>query len=261
MYGIVLVLVVALLSLLITRIATIALTATGMPRSSARFQARSALSGVGFTTSESEAVVGHPARRRIVMGLMLAGSVGLATTVAGVLAGVAGGSPGTGTRLSRVAVLVAGLGLIYAAATSRRVDRALSRLIGGALARYTDLEVRDYAALLHVSGEYEVKEMVASPGGWLTGRTLAELRLRDEGILVLGIIKTDGAYLGVPTGDTRIEEGDVAVLYGRDGRFAELTTRMAGREGDAAHREAVAHQEHVAEREAEACEPEPARSG
>lgn len=229
MYGIVLVLVVAMLSLLITRIATIALTATGMARPAARFQARSALSGVGFTTSESEAVVGHPARRRIVMALMLVGSVGLATTVAGVLAGVAGGTPGPGARLSRLGVLIAGLAVVYVLSTSRRVDRVMSSLIGRGLARFTDLDVRDYAALLHVSGEYEVKEMVAAPEGWITGRTLGELRLKDEGILVLGIVKPDGSYLGVPEGDTRIDEGDTAILYGRDGRFAELTTRTAGR--------------------------------
>ena len=39
MYAVILLLVVAMLSLLITRIATIALTATGMPQPSARFQA------------------------------------------------------------------------------------------------------------------------------------------------------------------------------------------------------------------------------
>lgn len=254
MYGIVLVLVVAMLSLLITRIATIALTATGMARSSARFQARSALSGVGFTTTESEAVVGHPARRRIIMALMLVGSVGLATTIAGLLAGVAGGSPGAGDRLSRAGVLVLGLAAIYAVSASRRVDRWLSTAIGRALARFTTLDVRDYAAILHVSGEYEVKEMVATADAWITDRTLAELRLKDEGILVLGVVKADGAYVGVPTGDTRIERGDTAILYGRDGRFAELTTRMAGRAGDAAHVEAVAEQEDVAEHEAGACE-------
>lgn len=37
MYGVVLLLVVAMLSLLITRVATIALTATGMPRPAARW--------------------------------------------------------------------------------------------------------------------------------------------------------------------------------------------------------------------------------
>ena len=248
MYGVVLVLVVALLSLLITRVATIALTATGMARPSARFQARSALSGVGFTTTESEAVVAHPARRRIIMALMLVGSVGLATTIAGVLAGIAGGTPDGGDRLTRAAVLVVGLGAIYAGSMSKRVDRLLSSLIGRSLARFTDLDVRDYAALLHVSGEYEVKEMLAASDGWITGRTLGELRLRDEGVLVLGIVRTDGSYLGVPTKDTRIEPGDTLILYGRDGRFAELTARRPGASGDQAHRAAVAA-EHLGDKQ------------
>jgi K+/H+ antiporter YhaU regulatory subunit KhtT len=248
MYGIILLLVVAILSLLITRIATIALTATGMSRPSARFQARSALTGVGFTTSESESVVSHPARRRIVMALMLVGSVGLATSIAGILGGMLGNSA-AGNRLVRAAVLVGGLALIYAISTSSRVDRRLSALIGRALARFTDLDVRDYAALLHVSGEYEVKEMVADPDGWMTGRTLGDLRLRDEGILVLGIVRQDGSYLGVPTKHTRIEPGNTVILYGRDGRFAELTARRAGRSGDDAHRQAVATQQEVADQE------------
>lgn len=257
MYGIILLLVVAMLSLLITRIATIALTATGMSQPSARFQARSALTGVGFTTTESEAVVSHPARRRIIMALMLAGSAGLATSIAGILAGVVGAADAT-SRLARAAVLIGGLVLIYAASTSSRVDRFLSRVIGRALARFTDLDVRDYAALLHVSGEYEVKEMLAVPDGWITARTLGELRLRDEGVLVLGIVRADGSYLGVPTRETRIDAGDTAILYGRDGAFAELTTRRRGEAGDEAHARAVSLQHAVARREGE---PDARRSG
>jgi hypothetical protein len=239
MYGVILLLVVAMLSLLITRVATIALTATGMARPAARFQARSALSGVGFTTRESEAVVAHPARRRIIMMLMLVGSVGLATSIAGILGGLVGGTPSAGDRVTRGLVLVAGLALVYAASTSSRVDRRLSKLIGRGLARYTDLDVRDYAALLHVAGEYEVKEMLATPEAWITGRTLGELRLRDEGILVLGIVRGD-AYLGVPDKNTRILAGDTLILYGRDGRFVELTERQAGAAGDRAHQLAAA---------------------
>lgn len=248
MYGIILLLVVAMLSLLITRIATIALTATGMSQPSARFQARSALTGVGFTTTESEAVVAHPARRRIIMALMLTGSVGLATSIAGILSGVAG-SAAAGSRVTRGLVLVGGLVLVYVASSSRRVDRRLSKVVGGALARYTDLDVRDYAALLHVSGEYEVKEMLADAESWLAGRTLGDLRLKDEGVLVLGVVRADGAYLGVPNRDTRIEAGDTVILYGRDGVFAELTARPRGPEGEAAHARAVAVQNEVAERE------------
>ena len=52
-------LIVFSLSILITRIATIALTYTGLSKEASRFQARSAFTGVGFTTSESEKVVGQ----------------------------------------------------------------------------------------------------------------------------------------------------------------------------------------------------------
>src|SRR3954447_23513363 len=79
------VLVIALLSMLITRVATVALAQTGMSRESARFQARSALSGVGFTTSEAESVVNHPVRRRIVQALMVVGSAGVVTAAASLI--------------------------------------------------------------------------------------------------------------------------------------------------------------------------------
>jgi Trk-type K+ transport system membrane component len=44
------------LSLIITRVATMALMLTGLSRESARFQSRSAFTGVGFTTTEAESL-------------------------------------------------------------------------------------------------------------------------------------------------------------------------------------------------------------
>jgi Trk-type K+ transport system membrane component len=75
-------LIVVLLSLLVTRVAAVALVLTGMSPDVARFQARSALTSTGFATAESEQVMGHPARRRIVFSLMLLGNAGLVTTIA-----------------------------------------------------------------------------------------------------------------------------------------------------------------------------------
>ena len=242
---VVLLVVVAMLSLLITRIATIALTVTGMARPAARFQARSALTGVGFTTTESESVVNHPARRRIIMALMLVGNLGLATSVAGLLAGFLV-TDNPRQALLRAVLLVGGLAGVYALALSSKVDRQLSKLIGRGLRRFTDLDVRDYAAMLHVSGEYEVKEMMARPGGWLAGRRLGELRLRDEGVIVLGIARVDGSYVGVPVKDTEIRPGDTLILYGRASSFEDLTRRDPGRGGDEAHAQAVERQRGVA---------------
>lgn len=73
---------VIIVSLLITRVATIALTLTGLSREVARFQARSALTGSGFTTTESENMMIHPIRRRILMHLMLVGNAGIVTVIA-----------------------------------------------------------------------------------------------------------------------------------------------------------------------------------
>lgn len=241
---VVLLVVVALVSLLVTRLATIALTVTGMARPAARFQARSALTGVGFTTTESESIVSHPARRRIIMALMLVGNVGLTTAVAGLLAGFLSADD-AGQALLRTALLVGGLAGVYALSLSQAVDRHLSRAAGRALRRFTDLDVRDYAGLLRVSGEYEVHEMVASPDGWLAGRMLGDLRLRDEGVVVLGIARPDGSYLGVPDRDTEIRPNDTLILYGRESSFEDLTRRDRGRAGNEAHDKAVQRQREV----------------
>ena len=248
---VVLLVVVALTSLLITRIATIALTVTGMARPAARFQARSALTGVGFTTTESESVVSHPARRRIIMALMLVGNLGLTTAVAGLLAGFLGADD-AGQALLRTALLIGGLAVVYALSLSQTVDRHLSNVAGRALRRFTDLEVRDYAALLRVSGEYEVQEMVASPDGWLAGRTLGDLRLRDEGVVVLGIARPDGSYVGVPDKDTLVRPNDTLILYGRASSFEDLTRRAPGRAGNEAHVRAVERHHDVTVEEGQA---------
>lgn len=241
MYAIVLLIFVAILSLLVTRVATAALTVTGMTRQSARFQARSALTGSGFTTSESEMVVNHPVRRRIVMTLMLLGSVGLVTAVAGLLAGFLN-TAGTDDRLPRAGLLIGGLGCVYLISFSSWVDRRLSRLILRLLRRYTTLEVQDYARLLHLAGEYSVKEMAVQPGDWMAGHRLGELRMKDEGVIVLGVAHADGSYVGAPGKETLIQAGDVVILYGRDRVLSELDERKEGPEGDEAHRREAAEQ-------------------
>ena len=63
----------------------IAAVVTGLSREAAGFQARSAFTGVGFTTGESELIVRHPVRRRIVSMPMLLGGVGLVTAAASVV--------------------------------------------------------------------------------------------------------------------------------------------------------------------------------
>lgn len=228
---------VVLISLLVARVATVALTATGLSRESARFQARSALSGVGFTTTEAESVVSHPVRRRIVMVLMLLGSAGV-ITVLGTLV-LSFGNADADQRTTRLGVLIAALFVLWFAARSSTIDRWLSAAIARFLNRWTDIDARDYAALLHLSDRYAVMELAVEPGEWIAGKTLRELDLRSEGLLILGVTRSDGAYIAVPRFDTRILAGDTVIAYGEADRLRELDRRPAGAAGDERHREAA----------------------
>lgn len=232
------------LSILIAKIATVALTVTGLSREAARFQARSAVTGAGFTTSESERVVAHPVRRRIIMGLMLVGNAGLVTVIATLMLSFFT-TRSRGEALLRLALLSGGLVSIVALARSERFDRWLTGVTARLLRAATDLDTRDYARLLKLSGPYSVCELSVQADDWLAGRTLEELKLTDEGIIVLGIQREDGSYIGAPRGSTPILAEDVLIVYGPRPCVAELDQRPAGPEGDRAHEEAAAEHEHV----------------
>lgn len=61
------------------------------------------------------------------------------------------------------------------------------------------------------------------------------MRLPDEGIQVLGIIRADESYVGTPTAHTFIRNGDTLILYGRAKHLSELEHRVKGDEGQDAH--------------------------
>jgi hypothetical protein len=249
--GIIAVLTVLGLSLLVTRIAATALSLTGLSREAARFQARSAFTGTGFTTREAEKVVNHPVRRRIIMLLMITRSAGLVTIIISLILSFGGGGEDESQRLYRLYWLIAGLFVLWAAARSRHIDRYLSRVIEWAIRKWTDLDTRDYLSLLKLSGEYTVKELSVREGDWLADKRLRDCRLSAEGVIVLGIYRESGDYVGAPRADTRVYPGDVLILYGRAANLRELDQRQEDIGGDEAHELAVSEQrQHMAEQEA-----------
>ena len=238
MLAIATVLAALLLSLLITRIATIALGVTGLSRESARFQARSAFTGVGFTTSEAESVVNHPVRRRVVLILMLLGNAGLVTIVASLLISFSRANDAS-QAWHRILLLLGGLMAIVFLANNKAIDRAMTRFITWMLDRFTNLDVRDYAALLQLTAGFGVIELKVDPHHWTADKSLGDLDLRREGVAVLGIQKQDGSFLGVPNGASVVEPNDTLILYGHKDILTKIGMREAGPKGDAAHSEAV----------------------
>ncbi len=238
------VLLVLAISMLVIRVASVALVHTGMGHEAARFQARSAFTGTGFTTGEAEAVVGHPVRRRIVGWLMIAGNVGLVTAVSSLLLSFVDMRGGQSAWLL-LGMLVAGLILLLVLASSAWVDRRLARGISWALERFTQLDARDYSRLLHLRDDYVVSELRVERGEWLAGQTLAQAGLSREGILVLGIECPGGQFIGAPSLDTEMRAGDRLLLYGRTARIADVDRRRRDEHGERAHQAAAEEQERV----------------
>lgn len=244
MSAIIALMIVLTLSLLVARLATAALMLTGVSHQLARLQALSALMGVGFTTSESEHIVNHPVRRRILILIMLIGNAGIVTEASTLVLSFVGVTTQI-EGLLRGAWLVGGLVGIWLVARSAWIERQMLHAMEWALRRWTDLEAYDFVELLELAGGYRIRRIGVDPGDWVEGRGLDELRLFDEGITVLGIHRPDGSYLGVPRGETTIRAGDRLVLYGRDERLRELEDRRIGEAGSEAHRLAVAGHEQL----------------
>lgn len=227
----------------ITKFGAVALTLTGLSSEEATFQARSAFSGVGFTTREAERVVDHPIRRRIIMLLMLLGNLGVAAVVT---TSVLSYNETRGDNwYVNLGILLSGIMILWVFAFVRPLNQLITRLIEWILIRFGKITVHDYVSLLHLSDGFVVIEIRIGEQDWIANKTLAELRLSKEGVLVLGIHRQDGNYVGSPSGKVRILPNDVLSLYGPLERLEELDLRQATPEGDRAHRLAVAAQKAV----------------
>ena len=236
-------LMVATLFITAARVATIALIGTGMASESAAFQARSALMGVGFTTAEAEAAINHPVRRRIILWLMTFGNAGIITGITSLLLGFINAEADQVIR--RASALMAGLLVLVLLTRLNVLERLLTRFTKWALARWTTLETRDFAQLLRFSHDYGITELHARDGDWLIDRPLSRLGLPDEGVVILGLHRFDGTFLGAPTGHTAIHSGDTVIAYGRLDHLQELDDRHRGISGDRAHHEAVREQHEI----------------
>jgi hypothetical protein len=252
--GIIAALTVLGISLVITRIATTALSLTGLSWEAARFQARSAFTGTGFTTNESEKIVSHPLRRKIIMWLMIARSAGFLSIIISLILSFGSTADDSTTRLLKLAWLIAGIGLLWILANSDYLELWMRGMIKKGLQKWTDLELHDYTELLKLTDDYTVRELEVEKDDWLAKKSLKKCRLRDEGILVLGIYRTDGSYVGAPATDTKMYPGDIVVVYGRSKALYDLDKRQAGFQGERDHEKAKEeqHQNEISQAEQDA---------
>ena len=198
---------------------------------------------MGYTTGEAERVTGHPARRRIVLTLMLLGNAGIVSVIASLVIGLR--DAGSGQLAPRLAVLIGGLAILWMLSATPWFTAGVKRVVAPALRRWTDVDVRDYVQLLDVTGQHAVRRLTVDEEDWMAKRELQDLDLTAEGVLVLAVDRDHGEFLGAPRPDTTLRPGDTVLLYVRESSLEELDCRRAGPAGDAEHAQGVTRQRYV----------------
>ncbi|HOO78055.1 MAG TPA: TrkA C-terminal domain-containing protein [bacterium] len=225
MIAIITLLLLLYLSLLMTRIATIILVYTGMPKDIARTQARSALTGTGFTTRESEMMVTNPTRRKLLMMLMLCGNIGIVATMATFILGFFRAD--SMDTLIRVSMLAGGLGLLWFLANSSVFEKWLDRILDHFITAHTRLAAPDFQRLCHLGGGYRIVGFPVPPGSPLASRTVATAFRDYPGMTLLGIEEPDGGFLGAPGRHVVIRENMTLIVYGSEEKVVDFAARFS----------------------------------
>jgi len=223
---------VVLVSTLVVRGGAVALKLTGLSWDVASFQAQSAFTGVGYTTSESENIVSHPARRRVIRTMITLGSIGVSSALATVV--VTFSTAGDDIQ-QRTWWMIGSLVCLAAIIKAKVLDKLFMPAITRYLMRSSELRILDYEELLRVEKGFSVVQLTVEPDTWLTGGPLKELALNEEGVLVLNVRRRSGSVLAAPRPKILLEPGDKILCYGLEGELGVLAKRPAGPEGERAH--------------------------
>ena len=198
-------------------IGAIALEGTGMQRTKARFQVLSAITGTGFTTSEAEAIVNHPRRRKIASWLIFIGNTGVMgfIIVLIVFARVGVRKP----SLLQVGIVIAAIIAIFLFIKLGIMD-GLTSVILRLTRRKKLLPFMTTEEILHQSGGYSVTRLVIGQKDLPAALTAKDTGLTERGIAILAIERGD-TTLTFPKDDETLTAGDHLLCYGKT---TELTT-------------------------------------
>jgi MFS family permease len=204
-------LITILVSFIIVRIGGFALQLTGMEPDVARFQALSAFSGTGFTTTEAERVVRNKTRRRIVTILIILGNAGLVTIIATLVASFTQVT-GYGWFFIRLAIIVVGIIVFYQLIIRSKFGNRIVSWLRKPVTNYIIKVSPPIEEILHIGRVWSVSIVKIEKESKNIGLSLTDL-IAKTGVEVLAIERA-GASPTKPHTQEKIREGDRLFVYG-----------------------------------------------
>lgn len=207
------------ISFVVVRIGAAALELTGLSWEKAKFQALSAFTNSGFTTSESEAITASPIRRRIVTILIVLGNAGLVAVVGGFAGSVM--QPQPFRFFLNIGIMFAGLAALLWIARRPRFTEGLRNSARAWLQKRYTLSEHAPEDLLHLGRGCRLTSFKIDSDSPVISHTLSELSLRQNTVQVL-VIERGAQSILVPGGKDTIRAGDELVVFGKTESIIKL---------------------------------------
>jgi hypothetical protein len=202
------ILVYFVIVMLVIEIAVILMRSTGLDPEISRFQVVSLMTSTGFTTKESELVLGHPVRRKIGIFLILFGVFSFAVIISSISSILV---PHFKIfYLAVISAVLAGLlGLLRLPAIRLRL---VERLTGPLEQKFEVHELPIDEVMLHEDNDLFV-DIPIGKSSTAVGKTMEKLS-RERADVNLLFIKRGTVHIRDQRMHTNIEAGDVLYLYG-----------------------------------------------
>ena len=206
-------LIVFAVSFFVVRLAAVALRLTGLPEQNARFQAMSALTGTGYTTTEAEMIVNYPIRRKIITWLMIFGNLGIVSVLSTLMISFVRTDADMSAILIQLGWMVGMTFVFFFIMLNPYVDRVICGFIGFMLEKFTFLGGRHYKRLLQLGNQLSIGEHQ-----FFAQESLSPDDIQfEEGVSILAIRRRAGHTELFSSNVGLIEPGDSLILLGSDG--------------------------------------------
>ncbi|MGD2278621.1 MAG: TrkA C-terminal domain-containing protein [Candidatus Omnitrophota bacterium] len=211
--------ILIIISILIVKIASVALNLTGLDSKRAFFQALSAFTGTGFTTADSELIVNNDTRRKIVMILMILGNAGLISVITTLVLSFRGA--GLTPTLINITIILLALLVIIMIFTNRSVARKLTKKIQERLVKTKTFTKRPVTEILRLAAGYGIAEFILNEHCVDVGKTLSKSSFREKDILILAI-ERGRKIIPTPHAAEELQLNDTIICYGKLDNIAKV---------------------------------------
>tara|TARA_B100000315_G_C14531033_1_gene566191 strand:- start:911 stop:1582 length:672 start_codon:yes stop_codon:yes gene_type:complete len=205
------VIIIIVVFFFVVRVATVILKFTGMDERTARFQAISAFTGTGFTTTEAETILEDKIRRKTIIVLMVLGKVGIVSIIAGLF--LSFGKDNLTADLEKALILLVFIFILYKITTLKGFSHALNRFIEKRIVVGKIVRQKTLEELFNLPQGYGLAQLTITASSNEGGKTLAQAGFSKRDILVLSVERKD-QLIAFPHANDVIKKGDKLLCYG-----------------------------------------------